>query len=274
MRAAPIVAVATATGLLLTGCTGEAVPATTASPVADATIAPAPSPSASLPEIPVGTVVATGSLVSVLGSHSGDVVVTALGGNDYSIELIDFVSDRDAEPDAYLWPDPPGGEVDCSGNLTGAHGINEQRSGPDGMRWRWYFGSFNTSDERGKGDPAHMDALVLRDGDSLTPHSEGPKCLDSMTAYAPLTWTLPVFHEVPPVVDGGPREGARGTTTSDGTGLLGYEVAEGDDSLAVAERFGLAMDDFVYLNPNLGGATDHPNLRPGSTQALRAPARS
>ncbi|WP_284232581.1 hypothetical protein [Arenivirga flava] len=95
-----------------------------------------------------------------------------------------------------------------------------------------------------------------------------------MTAYAPLTWTLPVFHEVPPVVDGGPREGASGTTTSDGTGLLGYEVAEGDDSRAVAERFGLAMEDFVYCNPNLGGATDHPHLRPGSTQALRAPARS
>jgi hypothetical protein len=274
MRAGPIIAVAIATGLLLTGCTAVAEPQPTASPIAEATSEPVPEPSATEPEIEVGTVVATGTLTPVLGAQSGEVVITALGGNDYSIELIDYVSDRTDEPDAYLWPDPPGGEVDCSGNLTGAHGINEQRSGPEGFRWRWYFGSFNTPDERGKGDPAHMDALVLRDGDSLTPHSAGPRCLDSMTAYAPLTWALPVFHEVPPVGDGGPREGAQGTTTSDDTGLLGYVVAEGDDSRAVAQRFGLAMEDFVYLNPNLGGATDHPNLRPGSTQALRAPARS
>ncbi len=277
MRTAPIVAVAIATGLLLAGCTGEAAPvpsgASSEPPAAEAPVAEGAA-TPSLPEIAVGTVVATGTLVPVLGSTSGEVIVTALGGNDYSIDIVDFVSDRTEEPDAYLWPDPPGGEVDCSGNLTGAHGINEQRSGPGGFRWRWYFGSFNTSDERGKGDPAHMDALVLRDGDSLTPHSEGPRCLDSMTAYAPLTWTLPIFHEVPPVVDGGPRDGARGTTTSDDAGLLGYVVAEGDDSRAVAERFGLAMEDFVYCNPNLGGATDHPNLRPGSTQALRAPSRS
>lgn len=268
MRAAPIIVVAIATGLLLAGCTGESVPGPT--PSASQTPSATIDLSTERPEVPVGTVVATGELISVLGANRGRVEITASGGKNYAIRVLDFETDRAERPDIYLWPDPPGGEVDCSGNLTGAFGLG----GRPGQTTRWYFGVRNTPDEKAKGDPAHFDALVLRDGDSLRPHSEGPSCLNDMTAYAPLTWTLPVFHEVPPVVDGGPREGASGTTTSDGTGLLGYEVAEGDDSRAVAERFGLAMEDFVYFNPNLGGATDHPNLRPGSTQALRAPARS
>ncbi|GMA28943.1 LptM family lipoprotein [Arenivirga flava] len=130
MRTAPIVAVAIATLLLLAGCTGEAGPEPTPS-AESRTVERSPDVAAepALPDIAVGTVVATGTLVPVLGSTSGEVIVTALGGNDYSIDIVDFVSDRADEPDAYLWPDPPGGEVDCSGNLTGAHGINEERSG-------------------------------------------------------------------------------------------------------------------------------------------------
>ena len=268
MRAAPIIAVAIATGLLLTGCTGVAEPEPTVSPssTSTATIAPTPSPSATKPLVPAGTPVATGELISVLGSSSGTVRITATGRNDYRVEVLDFRTGRAETPTISFWPDPPGGEVDCSDNLSGVH----SPGGRPGESVGWYVGSLISADAPGKGDPAHFDALVLSDTESLG----GQGCFNNMTAYAPLTWTLPVFHEQPPVVDGGPREGATGATTSDDTGLLGYVVAEGDDSRDVAERFGLAMEDFVYCNPNLGGATDHPNLRPGSTQALRAPARS
>lgn len=266
MRAAPIIAVAIATGLLLTGCTGLAEPQPTVSPIAEATSEPVPSPSATKPLVPAGTVVATGELISVLGSSSGTVRITATGRNDYRVEVLDFRTDRAETPTISFWPDPPGGEVDCSDNLSGVHSTGGRPGEPVG----WYVGSVISADAPGRGDPAHFDALVLSDAESLG----GQGCFNNITAYAPLTWTLPVFHELTPVVDGGAREGANGTTASDETGLLGYVVADGDDSRAVAERFGLAMEDFVYLNPDLGGVTDHPDLRPGSTQALRAPARS
>lgn len=272
MRAAPIIVVAIATGLLLTGCTGvvEQEPTVEYDMPVDSSPVPTVTEATTTPLVAAGTIVATGSLVARLGTTTGEVAIVANGDGTYQIDVTGYSSDVEERPQIRLSPEPLGGEVDCSDNLTGPPSFGTQVAVDGRFSQHWSEGMVDPT-ERGFQDPAHFDEFVVQSFDERLP-SRG--CFNSVLAHAPLTWTLPVFHEMPPVVDGGPREGANGTTTSDDTGLVGYLVAEGDDSRAVAERFGLAMEDFVYCNPNLGGATDHPNLRPGSTQALRAPARS
>ena len=52
------------------------------------------------------------------------------------------------------------------------------------------------------------------------------------------------------VRDSGAATGAMGTVRVDGDDRPGaYTVAQGDSLSAIAQRFGIALDDLFYLNP-------------------------
>jgi hypothetical protein len=57
-----------------------------------------------------------------------------------------------------------------------------------------------------------------------------------------------------PAADLGATSGARGRTTSDGSGnLLAYTVVEGDTFFDIAQRFDVPVQQFLHMNPSVPG---------------------
>jgi hypothetical protein len=103
------------------------------------------------------------------------------------------------------------------------------------------------SDGIGQGDLSFIREVVVTDApDGSTPD---PDCPIPIVAHASLTWNLPDMRPGLAVADAGPATGAQGLTAVVDGEPVSYTVAQGDTLAAIAERFGLELDDLFYLNP-------------------------
>lgn len=84
------------------------------------------------------------------------------------------------------------------------------------------------------------------------PQELGP---DKVLAVTSLHWSVPVRPSNVHPVDGGARPNASGrvTATTAGGAPRTYEVAQGDTTTAVADRFGIPVEWLLWLNPALPG---------------------
>ena len=83
-------------------------------------------------------------------------------------------------------------------------------------------------------------------------------------------WSIPARQTNVHPVDGGTREFAAGTITSrTATGApKGYLVAPGDLTADVAQRFGISVQDLIWLNTNLQVFGSEQYLYEGTTLNL------
>jgi hypothetical protein len=102
----------------------------------------------------------------------------------------------------------------------------------------------------GGDDPSFIDGAVV--AIYLESDHEQTGCGRTILATAPFTWTIPDMHPGLEIVDSGPAEGATGTVTGERDRLIDYTVASGDVISAIADRFGVTVDDLGYLNPFRG----------------------
>ena len=107
----------------------------------------------------------------------------------------------------------------------------------------------------GRGDPSFLTEVVVA---MHTPPGDSGECINQVVAAAPLTWTFdPRRPFLAALLDGGARAGASGEPVVDGAGRPVAYVAAPDDSFpGVADRFGIRVDDVLYLNPARAHAED------------------
>lgn len=238
-----------AVGFMATGCTPTA-DVSVESPSASAT-APASPPSADPvfvdpADIPRNTVVATATLAPPEGGADagGQVVVRTTDTGDYLFELSGFHSDRpdfattEAYRDLLLEPDPVAEIGDCLD--TGLRlGIGQVTPAEDQ--------SFNTRlSDFSQGDPTFFSTIAVTIG--TKDRDDG--CMVDVVAAGTLEWTMPDLRPDLIAADTGAAAGARGTARlSDAGILLDYTVAAGDVLAEIAARFGITVDDILYLNP-------------------------
>jgi hypothetical protein len=101
-----------------------------------------------------------------------------------------------------------------------------------------------SADSFRRGDPSYFKDFVL-----LDPAAATPGCLSAIAAVAPIRWTMPDMNPGFFVYDTGATDGARGVTTMAGGRPSSYTVVQDDLLPQIAARFGITVDDLLWLNP-------------------------
>ncbi|WP_223691318.1 LysM peptidoglycan-binding domain-containing protein [Leifsonia poae] len=221
--------------LALSGCAVSA-------PAAGARTPPATSPtptSTPLPNVVLIGVIGTGAFATPDGSTVGSATITADPGG-FHVSLSGFHSTEPGELQLGLSPWAIG--TPCladthTASLGDISSLGDLRGLP--------IGEWN-------GDPSIFRTLVLS-VPALNPRTgaavDGDGCVLTPLATAPITWTVPDTRPGLHVADAGPRTGATGTVTQESGAPATYLVAAGDAVSAIADRFGISMDDVEFLNP-------------------------
>ena len=288
-RVAPVVAfgIAIAVAATLTGCfsvagkaaahaththTARAAAPTTPPPTsavpdpalshpatADPVSTPVPSPM--LIPVPAGTVVAHGDVASPKGSIHFHYQVVANGDNTYSAQYSRFTSTVPMPVSVTLIDIPP----KVGDGLTW-HGVGDHRlGGPTTSAAPTSTASLGSEDQ-----PSYLRALVTyssaASGDGL-PIELGP---DKVLAVNSVSWSIPVRTSNVHPVDGGARTYATGkvTATTASGAPKSYLIAPGDITSVVADRFGISVQDLIWLNSNLQVFGDQQYLYKGTTLNL------
>ncbi|NQX10956.1 LysM peptidoglycan-binding domain-containing protein [Microbacteriaceae bacterium VKM Ac-2855] len=189
------------------------------------------------PVVPAGTVVATGTITSQDGRTSGSVEVTAIArraASAFALLLPTFSTNYGASLEVVASAAPIADDAICLG--SGA-------VYPVGSLASLRRSAVSLSDAKTGGDPSFVDslALVLPTGDA--------DCVARVVALAQLVWNMPDMRPDIQVVDTGAAEGATGPVNTDAGAVVSYTVVDGDQMAAIANRFDLALDDVLYLNP-------------------------
>ncbi|MFF1632723.1 hypothetical protein [Leifsonia sp. NPDC058248] len=231
-------------GGLLCGCTDSPPPAPTAAhgPAArvgsDTTPTPTPTPVPLDDQFeylpPANTVLATGSFQDVTGRASGAVTVRVASDLKLDVELTGFSTSDESGVTIAL-------SVDRFGPSAGAPtvpavdlplGVVYGAGGDTAFR-------IDTEGRRDRGDLSYFNSLeVVHEGGTVV-------------AAAPLTWTVPDFYPGLRLVDSGPADYARGRVTDYRGRPASYEVWGNDNPGAVARRFGITLNQLLYLNPQV-----------------------
>lgn len=245
-------AVLAAAALLLSGCsllrgTDAPVPTPsrsthTATPIATPSgPPPSPLPSPSLTPIAAGTPVASGSVVSPKGSVHFSFRVVATGDGSFSVQYSGFSSTLPVPVSAALEPADPA--------IAVGDGLGTTRYADTVLS-----GAGATTTLEGVGhDPSFLTQLVTyssTDGTQAVPVELGP---DKVLAVTTVHWSVPVRQSNVHPVDGGERYYAYGlVTASTASGAPAtYLVAHGDRASVVAQRFGISLQDLLFLNPSV-----------------------
>jgi hypothetical protein len=202
---------------------------------------PVASPSASASAIPTaisvvqaGEVVATGEFTSPDDSFSGRVSVVSSGGDDFNLVYSDVVTTRPAPLATSFTTQPYDPVSHCAGGAVElSFGDLDLATEPTIDFW--------SGDVMGE-DPAFLDDVIVTQGYT-------PECGYTVVAVAPLAWTLPVMRPDITPDDAGVTGGANGDVENADGELVSYGVVTNDVMAAVAARFGLSVDDLLYLNP-------------------------
>lgn len=221
-------AVGLVVAIALTGC------AATPSPTPEPTVAPSAT-AAAAPELPVGTVVATGQFE---GSATGTVELVTIEGGMYEVRLTNFTTSVAAPYELLLSPYPLTDDRTCLDTFVfdlGDPSLNGPGPFPIGPFEAWGF------------DPSFLDGAAL--GQYIESDAVANDCLRTVVARAPFTWDFPDLRPDLDVVDSGPAVGAMGEVTLENGEPDSYTVAPDDIMGEIANRFGVTVDDVFYLNP-------------------------
>jgi hypothetical protein len=200
-------------------------------------------------------VIATGTLSSMDGRTTGDVVLTATG-NVVTASLQAFHTPATGQIDLQLSPHPV--KAACAADSWSF--VMNQAGAPD----RWMLPI--SADGPFAVDPTYLRTVIVRaDADAGKPNSDG--CAYPPLAEAELSWKLAPSHSGLVVSDHGTRDHARGVVTMADGRPSTYTVAPGDTLEAIVSRFGITADDLHYLNPFDGGVTTE-TLRYGTVYNL------
>lgn len=95
-------------------------------------------------------------------------------------------------------------------------------------------------------DPSFVSGIALtRPMQGWTPN----ECQRPLLAIGTITWTLPPLRPDIAAIDAGPAIGAAGETVLRDGILSTYTVRGGDNLRQIAGRFGLTVQDLLFLNP-------------------------
>lgn len=230
--------------LLLAGCSADAG-------------APAPGASGSTqdggagddarPAIAAGTTAATGSFVDTDASAesvSGSIAIRVNDAGIFELVVDDLVVTDGAAAQFTLTADALAPDEQCL-DSDWRFGLGQADAGHDPAAEMVF--PIGGSDGIGQGDLSFIrEVVVTRAAAGGAPDKA---CPIPIVAHAPLAWSIPDLRPGLSVVDSGPVTGAMGTVTLHGDEPTTYTVAQGDALAAVADRFGIALDDLFYLNP-------------------------
>lgn len=203
--------------------------------------ASAPDPLPRLSDLTVGTVIATGEFGG--RGTTGRIEIRANGADHgFDVALID------------ISPAPAAGTSLELNALRSTASDEELQQGYSYYRYDpLAHASAQTFSTPGAGyggfesnDPTYMRTAVIWAAVPGTPIGLG-----SVVATAPLKWDLPDMNPTLRVVDAGAANGANGQVglAGDGTPIT-YQVARGDTSAGITERFGITTDGLEWLNPD------------------------
>jgi hypothetical protein len=245
--------------------TGDPTPATAPNPAISHPATPGPVsaafPSPTITPIPRGTVVASGDVASPKGSIHFHYAVVANGDNTYSAQYSGFTSTVPVPISVTLLNVAP----HVGDGLT-YHGVGDhQLGGPTTTGALASSAVLNSA-----GPPSYLVALVTYSSATSTdgvPVELGP---NKVLAVNSLQWTIPVRQTNVHPSDGGTRSYAAGkVTATTATGApRRYLVAPGDITAVVAQRFGISVEDLIWLNANLEVFGDQQYLYEGTTLNL------
>ena len=224
--------------ILLAGCTALA-PAPQPAPTSDT--APIVKPDSTVPilppvtprvEIPVGTV-ASGVFASGTRGVGGELTIV-FDGSNFSVDESAVTATGLQQPLLGL-TDKPFSVGDCLG---------------EGAQYLAEFPSPHSSIMGFSNDPSFFSAAVL-----IEYLGQSSNCGHKVIAAAPLIWTMPDLRPELEVRDSGAVDSAGGTVTvgADGEPLT-YATAFGDTLPEIAARFGVTVEDVIWLNPCRPGA--------------------
>jgi LysM repeat protein len=194
--------------------------------------------------IPKGTVVAQGDVASPKGSIHFHYQMVADGDNTYSAQYSGFTSTLPVPVSVTLIDVPP----KVGDGLT-YHGVGDhQLGGPTTAAAPASSVSLGNVTQ-----PAYLDSLVTYSSAASAngvPTEIGP---NKVLAVNAVHWSIPVRQSNVHPVDGGTRAFASGTVTAKTASGAPkrYLVAAGDITSVVAQRFGISIEDLIWLNANL-----------------------
>jgi hypothetical protein len=245
--------------------TGDSTPTVAPNPAISHPATPGPVsaafPSPTITPIPRGTVVASGDVASPKGSIHFHYAVVANGDNTYSAQYSGFTSTVPVPISVTLLNVAP----HVGDGLT-YHGVGDhQLGGPTTTAAPASSAVLNSA-----GPPSYLVALVTYSSATSTdgvPVELGP---NKVLAVNSVLWTIPVRQTNVHPSDGGARAYALGkVTATTATGApRRYLVAPGDITAVVAQRFGISVEDLIWLNANLEVFGDQQYLYEGTTLNL------
>ncbi|HEX4400828.1 MAG TPA: LysM domain-containing protein [Galbitalea sp.] len=245
--------------------TGDPTPTAAPNPAISHAATPGPVsaafPSPTITAIPRGTVVASGDVASPKGSIHFHYAVVANGDNTYSAEYSGFTSTVPVPISVTLLDVAP----HVGDGLT-YHGVGDhQLGGPATTATPASSAVLNSA-----GPPSYLIALVTYSSATSSdgiPVELGP---NKVLAVNSVQWSIPARQTNVHPSDGGTRAYASGkVTTTTATGApKRYLVAPGDITAVVAQRFGISVEDLIWLNANLEVFGDQQYLYEGTTLNL------
>jgi len=207
---------------------------------------PTPVPPPTLTPVPAGTVVAEANVASPKGSIHFHYRVVSNGDNTYSAQFSNFTSTVPVPVSVTFIDIAP-----RVGDGLTYHGIGDhQLGGPTSAA-----APASTALLAGAGQPSYLGTLVTYSSATSfdgVPQELGP---DKVLAVDTVRWSVPARPSNVHPVDSGARTNAAGAVTATtGSGApRRYEVAQGDTTTAVADRFGIPVEWLLWLNPDLPG---------------------
>ncbi|MEJ1230169.1 MAG: LysM domain-containing protein [Galbitalea sp.] len=218
-------------------------------------------PSPTLTPIPRGTIVASGDVASPKGSIHFHYAMVANGDNTYSAQYSGFTSTVPVPISVTLLQVAP----KVGDGLT-YHGVGDHQLG----------GPTTTASPTSSivldsvGPPSYLGTLVTYSSATSStgiPVELGP---NKVLAVNTVQWAIPLRQTNVHPADGGTRTYASGTVTAKTTtgAPKSYLIAPGDITAVVAQRFGISVEDLIWLNSNLEVFGEQQYLYEGTTLNL------
>lgn len=217
-----------------------------ATPTATPTPTSTPVPPPTLTPVPAGTVVAEANVASPKGSIHFHYRVVSNGDTTYSAQYSNFTSTVPVPVSVTFIEIPP-----RVGDGLTYHGVGDHAlGGPTSST-----AAASTALLAGTGQPSYLAALVTYSSAASfdgVPQELGP---NKVLAVDTVRWSVPVRQSNVHPADGGARPNATGTVTAKTASGAPkrYEVADGDTTTSVADRFGIPVEWLLWLNPDLPG---------------------
>jgi hypothetical protein len=218
-------------------------------------------PSPTISAIPAGTVVASGDVASPKGSIHFHYAMVADGDNTFSAQYSGFTSTVPVPISVTLLQVSP-----KVGDGLSYHGVGDhQLGGPTTSA------APSSSVRLGSaGPPSYLGTLVTYSSATSAsgiPIELGP---NKVLAVSTVHWAIPARQTNVHPTDKGTRAYASGTVTARTTtgAPRRYLVAPGDITAVVAQRFGISVEDLIWLNANLQVFGSEQYLYEGTTLNL------